>query len=195
MDAKMNDFAMATVERQCSSAGGVKMAGYLQFIARDKDGGILWIECVKNLATTQGLNDLLTNYFKGSSYTAAFYMGLINNANFSTLAASDTAAKITTGSPSGGTNGWSESGAYSGSRPTLTLGSASAGSISNTSSPAVFNINAMVTINGAFLATNATIGSASGILYSEVSFGTTRSFSGSGGETLTVTYTLTAASA
>lgn len=190
----MGDFALATVSRKAMSEGGVKMAGYLQFTARGADGRILWIECVKNLAVTQGLNDLLTNYFKGSSYTAAFYMGLINNANFSALAATDTAAKITTGAPSGGTNGWSESNAYSGNRPTLTLGSASAGSISNTSSPAVFNINAMVTINGAFLATNATVGSVSGILYSEVSFGTTRSFSGSGGETLTVTYTLTAAS-
>lgn len=38
------------------------------------DGRVKWREVVRNLVTTEGKNDLLTKYFKGSSYTAAWFM-------------------------------------------------------------------------------------------------------------------------
>src|SRR6266576_2241715 len=34
---------------------------------------VAWEVAIENLVTTEGKNDLLTNYLKGSSYTAAFY--------------------------------------------------------------------------------------------------------------------------
>src|SRR4051812_14332533 len=61
-----------------------------------------WVEEVPNLVTTEGLNDLLTKYLKGSSYTAAWFVALVNNAGFSAFANGDTAAQI------GGSNGWAE---------------------------------------------------------------------------------------
>lgn len=192
----MNDHAEAAVNITQKSGAGLKLHNEFVFTARDAQGNVMWEERVPNLVTTQGLNDLLGKYLKGSAYTAAFFVGLIDNANFSALNAADTAAKITTSTPSGGTNGWAESTAYSESvRQTLTLGSVSGGSVDNSGSPSVFSINGACTINGAFTVTSSTKGGTSGILYSEVSFGSTRTFSGGGGETLTVTYTLTAASA
>lgn len=125
-------------------------------------GKLLWEQSVENLVTTEGLNDILTQYLKGSSYTAAFFVGLIDNAGFSVLAATDIAAQIN------GTNGWKESSAYSEStRRTLTLGTASGGIIDNTASLASFTMNANVTIIGAFLATNSGKASTSGKLFGE----------------------------
>lgn len=159
-----------------------------QFVARDRAGRIKWIEEVANLTTTQGLNDLLTKYFKGSAYTAAWFVGLIDNAAFSTLAAGDTAGQI------GGSNGWAESTAYSESvRQTLTLGTASAGSIDNTAAKATFSINGTVTVKGAFVVSSSTKGGTSGVLYGEAAFAANRSLVN--GDSLTVGVTLTAATA
>src|SRR5258708_1488646 len=83
---------------------------------------LLWTETVYNLVTTQGVNDVPAVYFKGVAYNASWYIGLVDNDHFSALAVTDTAAKITTSNPTGGTNGWKENTNYSeANRPTLTL--------------------------------------------------------------------------
>lgn len=169
---------------------GIKIHSRYRFECREYAGGpLLWVAFIKNLTTTQGLNDNLTKYLKGASYTAAWYVGLVDNASFSAFAAGDTAAQI------GGSNGWLESTAYSESvRQTLTLGSASAGSIDNTGSPAVFTMNTSGTLNGGFLVSSSTKGGTSGVLFSEGAFGGgNQPFAN--GNVITVTVTSTAASA
>lgn len=142
-----------------------------------------WVEHVKNLVTTEGKNDELGKYFKGSSYTAAFFVGLVNNASFSAFAVGDTAAQI------GGSNGWLEATAYSESvRQTLTLGSVSAASVDNSASKATFSINGTVTIHGAFVITNSTKSGTTGVLFGEAAFSVDRALAS--GDTLTVTVTL-----
>jgi hypothetical protein len=167
---------------------GVKLKNTYRFECRDAEGNLLWVDGFTNLTTTQGLNDLLSKYFKGSAYTAAWFVGLVDNAGFSAFAGTDTAAQI------GGTNGWAESAAYSESvRQTLTLGSASAGSIDNTASQAVFTMNASGTLKGGFVASSSTKSGTSGILYGEGAFSSTQAFSS--GNTISVTVTLTAVTA
>jgi len=145
------------------------------------DGKVKWTEEFHNTVTTGGKNDLLTNYFKGSAYTAAFFVGLVDNASFSAISAADTASSHA---------GWVESVAYSNAtRPTLTLGTASGASIDNSASKASFSINATATINGAFTITNSTKSGTTGVLYSAGSFGATRSVLN--GDTLNVQVTLT----
>lgn len=141
-----------------------------------------WVEDIDNLVTTAGKNDLLTNYFKGSSYTAAFYVGLVDNASFSAYAAGDTMSSHA---------GWLESTAYSNStRPALTLGTAASGSIDNSASKASFTINASATLDGAFIATNSTKGGTTGVLYSCGAFsGGDRTVAN--GDTLQIQATLT----
>ncbi|MEP7313731.1 MAG: hypothetical protein ABI859_14185, partial [Pseudomonadota bacterium] len=131
------------------------------------DGQVKWRESFLNLVTTVGKNDILTQYFKGSAYTAAWYVGLIDNASFSAVAAGDTMASH---------SGWIEAVPYSNAtRPALTLGTAASGSIDNSASKASYTINATATINGAFCNTVSTKSGTTGTLYSAGSFGATRS--------------------
>lgn len=176
--------AGASVLARTGIQEGLKLKSMYRFEARDKDGNLLWVEEVPNLVTTEGKNDLLTQYFKGSSYTATWYVGLVDNANFTAYAAGDVAAQIN------GTNGWKENTNYSqANRVTWTGGTASGGSIDDTASPAAFSITATITIRGAFLISNNTKGGTTGKLYGEADFSVARSLNN--GDTLNVTVTLT----
>lgn len=174
-----------------STTMGVKVANFYEVICYAHKGGpVLWRERMKNLTVNQGLNNILQNQLKGSAYTAAWYIGLINNASFSALAAGDTSQQIN------GSNGWIETTAYAaGVRQTLTLGSVSGGSVDNSASPASFTMNASGTLNGAFLASTATQGTGAGgtILYGEASFGSTQPFVSSNVITVTGTFTMVTA--
>lgn len=144
------------------------------------DGVERWREDFSNLVTTAGKNDLLTQYLKGSAYTAAWFVGLIDASGYSAVAAGDTASSHA---------GWTESTAYSNAnRPTLTLGTAASGSIDNSASKAQFNINATATLKGAFTITNNTKGGTTGTLYSAGTFAADRSVIN--GDTLNVQVTL-----
>jgi hypothetical protein len=147
------------------------------------DGQLKWTDDMANTVMTIGINDLLTQYFKGSAYTAAWFVGLVDNASFSAFSAADTSASHA---------GWLESAAYSnGTRATLTLGTASAGSINNSGAVAVFNINGTAVINGMFIITISTKSGTTGILYGAASFtGGNRSVLS--GDTLNVTVTISA---
>ena len=148
----------------------------------DENGELKWTDEFDNLVTTAGKNDLLDKYFKGSAYTAAWYVGLI-----------DADTSYTTGPAAGDTasshGGWVESTAYSnGTRPALTLGTPSAGSVNNSGSVAAFSINGTDSIKGAFVISNSTKGGTTGILYSAGAFAADRSVVS--GDTLNVTITL-----
>lgn len=149
--------------------------------ARDRDGTLLWLERVHNLVVTAGLNDSLDKHFKGSGYTAAWYVGLTGNSP--TFAAGDTMSSHA---------GWTEVTAYSeANRQTLTLGTVAAGSVDNSASKAVFTVNANGTaVGGAFVVTNNTKGGSTGVLYGGAAFGANRTLNS--GDTLTITVTLTA---
>lgn len=121
----------------------------------DEDGNLKWVERCENLITTAGATDLLDKYLKGSTYTAAWYVGLYKGTG--TLNVADTMSSH---------SGWTDSSDYSNAnRPTWTGGTASAGSVDNSASPAVFNINATATILGAYLVSNNTKGGTTGVLY------------------------------
>lgn len=166
---------------------GLKTLYHVECIA--PDGRVKWVEDVYNLITTEGLNDLLTKYFKGSGYTATWYVGLVDGFDSTeAFAAGDTAAEID------GTNGWNELQSYDeANRQDLTLGTASSGSIDNTGNVAAFTISATVTVEGAFIISDNTKGGTTGVLYGEAAFSAARSAVDN--DTLNVTVTLTASSA
>jgi hypothetical protein len=150
----------------------------------DACGNLKWTESFRNTVVTAGKNDILDKYFKGSSYSATWFVGLIQSDNYSAIAAGDTMASHA---------GWEECTSYDESvRQTLTLGTVASGSVNNSASKAVFTISATKTVKGAFLVTNSTKGGTTGTLYSAGLF--------SGGDravvdndVLNVTVTLTAA--
>lgn len=165
--------------------GGVRMGKRLSThykIECLRDGKLVWVEEFDNLVVTAGLNDSLDKHFKGSTYTAAWYVGLTDGTP--TFAAGDTMSSHA---------GWTEITAYSESnRPTLSLGTVSAGSVDNSASKAQFTISGTTTVGGAFLATDNTKGGTSGTLYGGGAF-SEGDRSVVSGDVLNVTVTLTAA--
>lgn len=162
----------------------IKLSTHYKVECFDKDGQLKWVDEFDNLVVTVGLNDSLDKHFKGSSYTAAWYVGL--TAGSPSFAAGDTMSSH---------GGWTESAIYSESvRQTLTPGTVSGGSVDNSASKASFSINGSGTIGGAFVVTDNTKSGSSGILYGGGAFsGGNRTVAS--GDTLNVTITLTAAAA
>ena len=141
-----------------------------------------WKQTAYNKTPTVGLNDITDKWLAGSSYTAAWYMGLKGTG---TPAAGDT-------SSSHGT--WTEDQNYTQStRPAPAFSSASGG-VKSTSSAVVFTMNATTTIYGCFLITVATKGGTTGVLGSAGDF-TGGSQAVTNTSTLNVSYSYTAASA
>lgn len=138
----------------------------------DKDGNLKWEETITNLVTTEGKNDILDKYFKGSAYTATWFLGLKGTGS---AAAGDTLASHA---------GWTEQTPYSGNRPAITFGTTSAGS--NTATAVSYTINATATVAGAFVA--SVNSGTSGKLYSAGDFAASRSVAS--GDTLNVTLTV-----
>ena len=152
------------------------------------DGKIKWEETFPNLVVNVGKADLLNKYFAGSSYTAAWYLGLVDGATSPSYNSADTMSSHA---------GWTENVGYSNAtRPAAAFGAASAtgggvgtaGTGTISTSATAFNINASGTIAGAFLVTNNTKSGTTGTLYSAGSF-TTGNRTVLAGDTLNVTYT------
>lgn len=152
----------------------------------DEYGNLRWKDEFDNLVTTVGKNDLLDKYFKGSTYTAAWFVGLIDaDTGWTAVAAGDTMSSH---------GGWQEAATtnatYSNAtRPALTLGTPTAGSVDNVASVAAFTINATNSIKGAFVTSVNTKDGTTGILYSAGAFAADRAVIS--GDTLNVTITLT----
>lgn len=118
-----------------------------------RDGQLLFQDTIENLIPKEGLDEILTQYYKGDGYTAAFYVGLKGTG---TETADDTMASHAS---------WSELTSYDeAARPALTLGTVSGQSVDNSSNKAAFTLNDTLVIAGAFISTSATKGGTAGVL-------------------------------
>jgi len=159
-----------------SAQDSIEVKGAFKVICRAADGSVRWEDDLSNLVVTVGKNDLLDQYFRGSSYNAAFFVGLKTAGSIS---AADTMSS----------KSWTEITVYSNAtRPAFTAAVPVGGSTDNTASPAVFNINGTATVGGCFITTNNTKGGTTGTLFSATDFAVARSVLS--GDTLTVTYTI-----
>lgn len=178
--ARAIELTGAGVGRAASMHEGAHAEGTYFAECRDAAGNLKWSDEIHNVVTTAGKNDALDKYLAGSSYTAAWYLGLISATSYvSTPVAADTSASHAT---------WAEDQNYSQStRPAASFASASAGAKS-LASAAVFTMNAGTTIKGCFLITVSTKGGTTGILYSAGLFSGGDKVMQSG-DTLNVSYT------
>ena len=154
----------------------------------DAQGNLKWEATSKNLVVNVGLQDMNAKYFTGSTYTAAWYIGLYGAAATNNPAAADTMSSHA---------GWTENTGYSNAtRPACTFGTPTTANPSvatNSASPASFTINATSTVGGAFLVSNSTKGGTTGTLYSAADFGSPGDRSVASSDILNVTYTLSLA--
>ena len=139
-----------------------------------------WVDSIENLITTVGKNNILDNHFAGSAYTATWFVGLIDNASFTALAAADTIASHV---------GWIEFVGYSNATRIAPAWAAAAAGSKAFSTSVSFNINAAATLNGGFINSVSTKSGTTGVLCSEGSFAATRVVAN--GDTLNVSYTST----
>jgi len=182
--SKAVDTMASSVTGNGGASEGLKGGGVFEVICRDKDGNIKWTAKSHNLVVNVGLQDMNAKYFSGSSYTAAWYIGLYGAGASNTPAAGDTMSSHA---------GWTEDTNYSEStRPACTFGTATTADpsvITNTASPAAFSINASTTIGGAFLTSNNTKSGTTGILFSASDFSSPGDRAVVSGDSINVTYT------
>jgi hypothetical protein len=181
--AHSSDTATAGLVAKTGFGETAKGGGVFHVQCFDKDGTLKWEDQMHNLVVNEGLQDMNTEYFKGSAYTAAFFLGLVTGpGSGTTYAAADTLASHA---------GWTEFTNYSGSRKAVTFGTATTADpsvIGNSASPSQFSITgAGGTVAGAFLCTVAS--GTSGTLFSEADFQSPGDRVVVSGDTLNVTYT------
>lgn len=182
--AVSTDIVSSSVIAEPDSANNVRGGGVFTVQCHDADGNLKWEASKHNLVVNVGLQDMNAQYFTGSGYTAAWYIGLYGAAASNNPAASDTMSSHA---------GWTEITAYAqATRPACTFGTPTTADPSvatNSGAPATYNINGSVTVGGAFLTNNSTKGGTTGLLFSAADFQAPGDRTVVSGDTLTVTYT------
>ena len=140
--ANANDIAGSGLVARPTTSFEVKAPRlFYAFQCVKPNGEIRWSDEFANLVTTAGKTDLVDKYFKGASYSATWFVGLIDASGYTAVAVGDTASSHA---------GWTETHTtYSqGARPSLSWGTASAGAVNNSASPAAFSMTGTVTVKG-----------------------------------------------
>lgn len=182
--AKSFDNVGADIAKGGGTNARLKGGGIFTVRCRDKEGNLKWEQKSHNLVVNVGLADMNTKYFKGSGYTAAWYIGIYGPAASNNPSSTDTMASHA---------GWTEVTAYSNAtRPAATFGAATTADpsvIANSASPAQFLVNASANVGGAFLTTGDLPGGSSGTLFSASDFAAPGDRTVQNGDVLSVTYT------
>ena len=185
-NSKAQDLVSASLTANKGTAEHVGAGGVYTATCVGPDGQVKWTETFHNLVVNEGLQDMNSKYFKGSGYTAGWYIGLVSGATSPSYAAGNTLASH---------SGWTElvpGTAYTGNRIAAVFNSSSPtladpSVVTNSDAPSAFPmlVNS-TTVAGAFLCSVAS--GTSGILFSVGSFsGGNKSVDA--GDTLNVTYT------
>ena len=185
---KSQDVATSSLIAGSSAADSASAKGVYKIQCHDAQGNLKWEAEAPNLVVNEGLQDMNAKYFTGTTYTAAWYLGLYGSGATNSPAAGDTMSSHA---------GWTEVVAYSqATRPVCTFATPTTANPSvatNSASPATFSINATTTVGGAFLTSSSTKSGTTGTLYSAADFSSPGDRSVTSGDTLNVTYTLSLA--
>ena len=165
-----------------------KATGLFEIKCHDKDGNLKWEAQSKNLVVNVGLQYMAGTALTSVAQITTWYLGLYGAGASNTPAAGDTMSSHA---------GWTEVVAYSNAnRVTATFATATTANpsvVTNTASPAVFNINGTTTVGGAFLTSSNTKSGTTGTLFSAADFGSPGDRSVVNSDTLSVTYTFSLA--
>lgn len=183
-----NDIVASGLLAGTGSGEQTKATGRFDIQCFDKDGNLKWEDSNHNLVVNGGLQ-----YMAGSALTAttaitSWFIGLYGAAASNNPAAADTMASHA---------GWTEVVAYSNAtRVAATFVAATNANpsvVTNSASPATFNMNATTTVGGAFLVSNSTKSGTTGTLFSAADFQSPGDRSVVSGDSIVVTYTMSLA--
>lgn len=164
------------------------VGGFFVVECVDADGNRRWIEPAKNGVTDAGIAHLLSVGFVSGTQVTSWFLGIVDNAGFTAFAAGDTMASHA---------GWSEvaSGNYSDTtRVAWSPGAPSGGAIVNGTTSDFHMINgSALSVKGVFLVSDSTKAGTAGTLFATAAFASGAQ-SVNNGDTLKVTYTLSATS-
>ena len=174
----------------CNTKAGeeAKATGLFEIKCHDKDGNLKWEAQSKNLVVNVGLQYMAGSALTSVTQITTWYLGLYGAGASNTPAAGDTMSSHA---------GWTEVVAYSNAtRVAATFVTATAANpsvVTNTASPATFNINGTTTVGGAFLTSGSAKGGTAGTLFSAADFGSPGDRAVVNSDTLSVTYTFSLA--
>ena len=185
---KATDVVSGGLSCNTKAAEAAQATGLFEIKCHDKDGNLKWTAESKNLVVNVGLQYMAGSALTSVSQITTWYLGLYGAGASNTPAAGDTMASHA---------GWTEDTTYSnGTRVAATFVTATTANpsvVTNSASPAVFNINGTTTIGGAFLTSGSVKGGTTGTLFSAADFGSPGDRSVVNSDTLSVTYTFSLA--
>ena len=162
--------------------------GLFEIKCHDKDGKLKWEAQSKNLVVNVGLAYMAGSALTSVAQITSWYIGLYGAGASNTPAAADTMSSHA---------GWTEVVAYSNATRVaatfVTATTANPSVVTNTASPATFNINGTTTVGGAFLTSGSAKSGTAGTLFSAADFGSPGDRSVVSSDTLSVTYTFSLA--
>jgi hypothetical protein len=174
----------------CNTKTGeeAKATGLFEIKCHDKDGNLKWQAESKNLVVNAGLAYMAGSALTSVTQITTWYLGLYGAGASNTSAAGDTMSSHA---------GWTEVVAYSNvtrvAATFVTATTANPSVVTNTASPATFNINGTTTVGGAFLTSGSAKSGTTGTLFSAADFGSPGDRSVVNSDTLSVTYTFSLA--
>jgi len=185
---KVTDHISSGLIAGTQSGEQAKATGVYHVECHDKDGNLKWSADTKNLVVNEGLAYMAGTALTSVAQITTWYIGLYGAGASNTPAAGDTMSSHA---------GWTEVVAYGiPTRVSTTFVAATTANpsvVTNTASPAVFNINGTTTVGGAFLTSGSAKSGTAGTLFSAADFGSPGDRSVVNSDTLSVTYTFSLA--
>ena len=185
---KATDTVTSGLTCNTKASDDAKATGLFEIKCHDKDGNLKWKAQSKNLVVNVGLAYMAGSALTSVAQITTWYIGLYGAASSNNPAAADTMTSHA---------GWTEVVAYSNvtrvAATFVTATTANPSVVTNTASPAVFNINGTTTVGGAFLTSGSAKSGTAGTLFSAADFGSPGDRNVVNSDTLSVTYTFSLA--
>jgi hypothetical protein len=185
---KATDTVSSGLTCNLKAGEAAQATGVYHIECHDKDGNLKWQADSKNLVVNAGLAYMAGTALTSVTQITSWYIGLYGAGASNTPAAGDTMSSHA---------GWTEVVAYSNAtRVAATFATATTANpsvVTNSASPAAFNINGTTTVGGAFLTSGSAKSGTTGTLFSAADFGSPGDRSVVNSDTLSVTYTFSLA--
>ena len=185
---KATDTVSSGLTCNLKAGEAAQATGLFEIKCHDKDGNLKWEAQSKNLVVNVGLQYMAGSALTSVAQITSWFIGLYGAGASNTPAAADTMSSHA---------GWTEVVAYSNAtRVAATFATATTANpsvVTNTASPATFNINGTTTVGGAFLTSGSAKSGTAGTLFSAADFGSPGDRAVVNSDTLSVTYTFSLA--